>query len=162
MGGLLLFFFQIKKPQRITIGITDHDTFAGWDAALEQGKKENVSVVCGVEVSIRFRIPEFVGTLHYLLYVPHDIAISAQFREDAENIFKFFSLHFEFHVNLEIIRLARGPALVRARVEEINKHFGPNGVSEKILNTPLQPIEIEVFYQCPTFVMKHNSHLLPI
>ena len=68
-------------------------------------------VVPGVEVSLRFRRPYFVGTLHYLLYIPRDLLQDEAFRQMAGDIFS----------------QGRGAGLVRARVQAINEEFGPEG-----------------------------------
>jgi 3',5'-nucleoside bisphosphate phosphatase len=93
------------------LGVTDHDTLAGLDEALAAGTAVGLSIVPGVEVSLRFRRPAFVGTLHYLLYIPHRLLEDATFRQMAGEIF----------------RQGRGAALVAARVAAINAQFGPDG-----------------------------------
>ena len=109
-----------------TIGVTDHDTLNGLDEALAAGAEAGVKVVPGVEVSLRFRRHNFVGTLHYLLYIPYELLDDAEFREMATGIFS----------------QGRGGGLVRARVETINAIFGPEG-ERPLLKTNLTAEEIE-------------------
>ncbi|MBU1196183.1 MAG: PHP domain-containing protein [Proteobacteria bacterium] len=98
--------FDIKA-----IGITDHDTVRGLKTAVDAGKKAGIEVVCGVEVSIRFKRRYFTGTLHLLCY------FSSKHLND-----KLFTDSIS-----DIIASGRGEKLVRARVAEINTFFGPNG-----------------------------------
>ncbi|MCP5100861.1 MAG: PHP domain-containing protein [Chloroflexi bacterium] len=109
-----------------TIGVTDHDTLNGLDEALAVGAEAGVNIVPGVEVSLRFRRPQFVGTLHYLLYIPYALLEDDAFREMATSIFS----------------QGRGGGLVRARVEVINGIFGPEG-ERPLLKTALTAAEIE-------------------
>ena len=46
------------------IGITDHDTFGGWDEAMEEGEKIGIEVVPGIELSVS----EENGKFHLLGY----------------------------------------------------------------------------------------------
>jgi hypothetical protein len=108
------------------VGVTDHDTLNGLDEALEAGAAAGIRVVPGVEVSLRFRRPAFIGTLHYLLYIPYDLLGDADFRRMAESIFS----------------QGRGGGLVRARVAAINAEFGPAGKSP-LLQRDLTAEEIE-------------------
>jgi predicted metal-dependent phosphoesterase TrpH len=109
-----------------TIGVTDHDTLNGLDEALSAGAAARVRVVPGVEVSLRFRRPYFVGTLHYLLYIPYGLMGDEQFRSAAQAIFS----------------QGRGTGLVRARVEAINAEFGPRG-RQPLLERNITAAEIE-------------------
>jgi predicted metal-dependent phosphoesterase TrpH len=108
------------------IGVTDHDTLAGLDEALAAGAAAGIQVVPGVEVSLRFRRPYFVGTLHYLLYIPYGLLADAAFRQMAGDIFS----------------QGRGSGLVRARVDAINEEFGPHGRTP-LLQRTLTAEEIE-------------------
>jgi len=48
------------------LGITDHDTFAGYDAAVPFAEKAGVNLICGIELSTRYQ-----GTsVHLLGYFP--------------------------------------------------------------------------------------------
>ncbi len=48
------------------LGITDHDTFAGYDAAVPYAEKAGVNLICGIELSTRY-----LGTsVHLLGYFP--------------------------------------------------------------------------------------------
>lgn len=95
------------------IGVTDHDTLNGLDEAMAAGEVAGIQVVPGVEVSLRFRRSYFVGTLHYLLYIPYHLLQDADFRQLATDIFG----------------MGRGLGLVRSRVDAINEIYGPNGRS---------------------------------
>lgn len=95
------------------IGITDHDTLAGlWDAVFA-GNKHGIDVICGVEVSIRFKRSYFTGTLHLLCYF-----LPAKLSDDG------FVKEFN-----DILAHGRGENLARARIHEINKIFGPGKAS---------------------------------
>lgn len=108
------------------VGVTDHDTLNGLDEALAAGEAAGIRVVPGVEVSLRFRRDYFVGTLHYLLYIPYELLADDGFRRMATGIFS----------------QGRGAGLVRARVAAINEEFGPNG-NTPLLQRDLTPEEIE-------------------
>ncbi|MCA9926074.1 MAG: PHP domain-containing protein [Anaerolineales bacterium] len=108
------------------VGVTDHDTLNGLDEALAVGEKLGIRVVPGVEVSLRFRRDYFVGTLHYLLYIPYDLLQDDAFRQMA----------------MEIFSQGRGGGLVRARVAAINEEFGPKG-KRPLLKQALTAAEIE-------------------
>ncbi len=103
------------------VAITDHDTLAGLDEAVKAGKKYNIDVVSGVEISIRFKRSFFTGTLHLLTY----------FCNDRLKDKKFVS---QFH---RLLSSGRGEKLVRARVDMINQCFGPEGASP-VLGRKLQ------------------------
>lgn len=108
------------------VGVTDHDTLDGLDEALAAGQDAGIRVVPGVEVSLRFRRDYFVGTLHYLLYIPYKLLADDSFRRMAMGIF----------------RQGRGTGLVRARVAAINEEFGPTG-NTSLLQRNLTAEEIE-------------------
>ena len=91
------------------IGITDHDTLNGLKNAVAAGKKYNIEVITGVEVSIRFKRPYFTGTLHLLCYFKAARLLDDDFVQGFATI----------------LARGRGEKLVRARVDEINKIFGP-------------------------------------
>lgn len=118
------------------IGVTDHDTLAGLDEALAAGAAAGIQVVPGVEVSLRFRRPYFVGTLHYLLYIPYGLLADAAFRQMAGDIFS----------------QGRGSGLVRARVDAINEEFGPHGRTP-LLQRTLTAEEIEQL--APNITRRH-------
>ncbi|RMG99916.1 MAG: PHP domain-containing protein [Chloroflexi bacterium] len=107
------------------IGVTDHDTLHGLDEALAAGERIGIRVVPGVEVSLRFRREFFVGTLHYLLYIPYALLADAEFRQMAMAIFS----------------QGRGVGLVQARVAAINEEFGPEGKTP-LLKRPLTVAEV--------------------
>jgi len=109
------------------LGLTDHDTLAGLAEARQaamarsRGSSPVVEVVRGVEVSLRFCREFFVGTLHYLLYVPDTLLEDAAFVAEAD----------------AVLAHARGAALTRARIAAINEHFHP-----RLLETPLTLEEV--------------------
>lgn len=118
---------RLAKELGLTaVGVTDHDTLNALDEALAAGEEMGIQVVPGVEVSLRFRRPYFVGTLHYLLYIPYELLADAEFRRMADEIFG----------------QGRGGGLVRARVEAINAEFGPDGATP-LLERDLTAEEIE-------------------
>ena len=125
-----------KSLELQAVGVTDHDTLNGLDEALAAGAEVGIKVVPGVEVSLRFRRPYFVGTLHYLLYIPYALLKEEAFREMAQEIFS----------------QGRGIGLVRARVEAINEKFGPDG-EQALLKRPLTSAEIEKL--APNITRRH-------
>jgi len=107
------------------IALTDHDTIAGLDEAVEAGHESGIKVIPGVEVAIRFRRPFFVGSIHLLLYFSETLLNDTSFRDDLNNV----------------VNQGRGMALVRERVEAVNREFGPDG-REPLLKRPLTMEEI--------------------
>jgi len=103
--------FKARELGINTISITDHDTLKGLGNAVAAGKNYDVNVIPGVEVSIRFRRSFFTGTLHLLCYFPVELLGNIYFR----NLFT------------KILSQGRGAELVKLRVDEINKIFGPAG-----------------------------------
>ena len=91
------------------VALTDHDTIAGLDEALAAGRRCKITVIPGIELTLRFKRPEFTGSLHLLLYFSAATLANDAFRDDLQ----------------ELCTRGRGPALVRARVAAINQHFGP-------------------------------------
>lgn len=106
---------QLIKQAKVlgikAIGISDHDTLKALKNAVTAGKKHEIEVICGVEVSIRFKRSYFTGTLHLLCYFKADRLLEYQFVEEFQNI----------------MAQGRGKKLVKARVDEINNNFGPAG-----------------------------------
>ncbi len=132
---------RAKELGLTAVGVTDHDTLEGLDEALAAGQEEGILVVPGVEVSLRFRRPFFVGTLHYLLYIPRDLLDDTEFRAMARSIF----------------RQGRGAGLVRARVQAINDEFGPEG-AQPMLARELTAEEIEAL--SPNVTRRHFAQAL--
>lgn len=128
--------FKARELDLVAVGVTDHDTLNGLDEALAAGEEAGILVVPGVEVSLRFRRDYFVGTLHYLLYIPYDLLDDDAFRQMASDIFN----------------QGRGAGLVRARVETINAEFGPNGRTP-LLQRDLTAAEIEAL--APNVTRRH-------
>ncbi len=110
-----------------TIALTDHETVAGLRDAREVGKSLGVQVICGTEVSLRFRRPDFVGSLHYLLYFTDRLLDDTDFVSTLT----------------DVLSAGRGHPLVVDRVSSINELFGPQGTLEPILKRPLLVEEIE-------------------
>lgn len=99
------------------LGITDHDTLAGLADALVHGDAAGIEVVPGVEISVRFTRPWFTGTLHVLAY------FSRHWLQDPAFVAGFETL----------LAGGRGEGLVRARIEKINRIFGPGGTSPMLV-----------------------------
>ena len=59
-----------------TLAITDHDTFAGYDAALAPARDRGIDLICGIELSTKLHS----HSVHLLGYFPHEDGI-AEFRE---------------------------------------------------------------------------------
>lgn len=93
------------------IAVTDHDTLEGLKTAIDSGEKQGIEVIPGAEISVRFKKPFFTGTLHLLCYFLPDMLYDKEFTAE---------------MNLALSR-GRGEALVRARIGEINRFFGPKG-----------------------------------
>ncbi len=100
-----------EKTGISAIGITDHDTIKGLDRAIETGRQHEIEVVPGVEISIRFKRFFFTGTLHLLCYFSPVMLKDEIFRKELETT----------------LGMGRGKELVRTRVREINRFFGPEG-----------------------------------
>lgn len=98
-----------KKKNIKALGVSDHDTLAGLDRAVAEGEKQGIDVIPGVEVSIRFKRSYFTGTLHLLCYFGKTLLADPDFCD-------------RFNA---ILANGRGESLVRARIAEINKIFGP-------------------------------------
>ncbi|MCG8637620.1 MAG: PHP domain-containing protein [Desulfobacterales bacterium] len=110
------------------LGITDHDTLGGIEKAIAEGERAGVEVQPGVEISVRFKRPYFTGTLHVLAYFS---------RERLSD--KGFCSRFE-----ALLAGGRGEGLVRARIEKINRIFGPGG-SSPLLERDLVYEDISVY-----------------
>ena len=93
------------------LGITDHDTLEGLKNAVIAGEKYNIEVIPGIEASIRFKRSFFTGTLHLLCYFKPARLLEDKFVKDFQNV----------------LAQGRGEKLSRARIDEINKNFGPAG-----------------------------------
>ena len=110
------------------VALTDHDTLAGLDEALAAGPQASIDVIPGVELTLRLKRPEFVGSLHLLLYFTKELFADRNFRKEMEELFA----------------AGRGPALVRDRTAAINRQFGPKA-AHPLLQRELQAEEIESF-----------------
>jgi len=118
------------------VGVTDHDTVGGLKSALAQGARLGVEVIPGVEVSVRFKETFFTGTLHLLCYFKPDLL---------EN--------HEFITTLNAtLGKGRGEALIRSRVAEINRIFGPGG-EEPMLSREMTHDEIAAY--APSVSRRH-------
>lgn len=107
------------------VGLTDHDSIAGLEEFIESGKKTGITVIPGAEVTLRFKRPYFTGSLHLLLYFHERFLGSTAFKKDI----------------IHIISQGRGSALVKDRIEAINREFGPRG-NNPLLEKPLTVDEI--------------------
>ncbi len=95
------------------ISITDHDTLAGVEEGLDMGIKTGIEVIPGVELTLRLKRPEFVGSLHLLIYFQPALLKNPDFSKAIQALFA----------------AGRGAALVRDRVAAINHHFGPDSAT---------------------------------
>ncbi len=66
------------------LGISDHDTFSGYDQAVEPARAYGLDLVCGIELSVRMstRHHRSIHVLAYFLQEPP----SAEFRRLGERI----------------------------------------------------------------------------
>ncbi len=112
---------QAKSLGIKAVGITDHDTLNGLKTAVNIGEVHNIEIIPGVEVSVRFKRSYFTGTLHLLCYFTSTYLFHQEFID-------------EFNA---ILSQGRGEKLVRARVDEINKFFGP-GKEKALLKRKLK------------------------
>ncbi|MFH1152954.1 MAG: PHP domain-containing protein [Pseudomonadota bacterium] len=92
------------------VAVTDHDTVSGIPEALDAGIRHGITVIPGVEVSVRFKRPVFTGTLHLLCYFPTRRLNDTVFMKALQ----------------DTLGKGRGEPLVMARVAEINRCFGPD------------------------------------
>ncbi len=107
---------QAREKGIKAIGITDHDTLSGLLPAVAAGKNNGVEVVCGVEVSVRFKRPYFTGTLHLLCYFSNTRLNDPDFTSGLNSI----------------LADGRGEQLVKDRIREINTQFGPGGTLARL------------------------------
>jgi 3',5'-nucleoside bisphosphate phosphatase len=98
------------------IAITDHDTVDGLEEAADAAERLPITFICGAEITVRFAEKIFRGSLHLLIYFSHELLSDPAFLKDTK-------------ITLE---KGRGDALTEARIEAINRLFGP-GVSESFL-----------------------------
>jgi 3',5'-nucleoside bisphosphate phosphatase len=108
------------------IALTDHDTFSGLDEALRAGKKTGITVIPGIEVSLCFRRPQFIGSLHYLLYFQPQLLVDQDFCSSVSTC----------------LAEGRGKKLVRERITALNAMYGPHGSHEPLLSYPLAEEEM--------------------
>ncbi len=107
------------------IALTDHDTISGLDEFVEAGKRAGIDTVPGVEVTLRFKRPLFVGSLHLLIYFSENLLADPGFRQALT----------------AVVSQGRGAALVRDRIDAINREFGLEG-REPLLDRPLLMEEV--------------------
>jgi len=118
------------------VGVTDHDTVGGVNEALAQGARLGVEVVPGVEVSVRFKETFFTGTLHLLCYFKPELLQDQHF----------------ITALTETLGKGRGETLIRSRVAEINRIFGPEG-KEAMLSREMTHDEIAAY--APSVSRRH-------
>lgn len=121
----------ITKAKNIgleAIALTDHDTLKGLEEALFTGSQIGIKVIPGVEVSLRFKRSNFVGTLHLLLYFTPNRLQDKVYIKKLETI----------------LSKGRGPELAKARVESINTEFGPMG-KQPVLKREIEFNEISAY-----------------
>lgn len=119
----------IKKAKSLglkAIAVTNHDTLKGLKTAVRVGEELGVEVICGVEISICFKKPFFTGTLHLLGYFSSD---------------KLYDKNWMTEMD-QVLARGRGETLVRARISEINRYFGPKGKTP-LLSRPMEFEDIE-------------------
>lgn len=107
---------EAKRLGLRAVGITDHDTLGALGEGIAAGRQVGVEVVPGVEVSVRVEVEAFRGTLHLLVYISDGLINAPAFVASAEALFA----------------KGRGPGLVAARVEALNRWFGPAGRSPRL------------------------------
>jgi predicted metal-dependent phosphoesterase TrpH len=107
------------------IGITDHDSIRGLDEVINSTHQSGIGVIPGVEVTLRFQRPYFVGSLHLLLYFSDYLLKNTDFKKAINHI----------------MSQGRGIALVKDRIEAINREFAPEG-KNPLLERPLTVDEI--------------------
>ncbi len=71
--------FEAKSRGLLAVGITDHDTLGGHDAALEAGREAGVEIVPGIELSVKDEAGEKSHLLGY--YVAADSALARELLE---------------------------------------------------------------------------------
>jgi hypothetical protein len=108
------------------VALTDHDTVAGLEEALAAGRRCGIEVIAGTELTLRMVRREFTGSLHLLLYFRPEKLDNRDFIRELTELFS----------------AGRGPGLVRARVESINRFFGPAG-RKPLLKRELAAAELE-------------------
>ncbi len=123
------------------VALTDHDTIAGLDEAVRAGQEMGVQLLPGVEVSIRFRRPILVGTLHLLLYFAPPLLEDPRFRKEMARV----------------LGQGRGGPLVRERVAAVNAEFGPQG-RRPLLRRPLTVEEVSAL--APNVSRRHFAQAL--
>lgn len=108
------------------ISVTDHDTMAGVEEAIAAGRANGVSVIPGIEITVRFSRSFFTGSLHLLTYFSESLMNDNAFVNQLT----------------EAVSSGRGRALTETRVAMINREFGPRGTSP-LLRHPLEVSSIE-------------------
>ncbi len=121
----------VAKAQQLglkAVALTDHDSIEGVETAIAAGKRLGVKVIPGVEISLAFKRPYFVGTLHLLLYFPPSYLANGGFKTMLN----------------DIMSQGRGLHLVNARVQAINEVFGPDG-QQPVLKQPLRTEDLTAY-----------------
>lgn len=118
---------EAKRLNLRALALTDHDTLGGLLEAVLEGKKLDIPIIPGIEISLRYNRQNFVGTIHYLVYFSETLLKHTDFTSEISNL----------------LSQGRGHSLVETRVNTINSLFGPNGSLDRILKYPLTVEEIQ-------------------
>ena len=113
--------------------LTDHDTIDGLAEARQAADIAGITIVPGVEVTMRFTRDFFTGSLHLLVYFTRQMLEDDGFTGALR----------------EAMSKGRGKHLVAARVERINAVFGPAGETP-LLKRPLREEEIHAYAENAT------------
>lgn len=108
--------------------LTDHDTIDGLAEARQAADVAGITFIPGVEVTMRFTLEYFTGSLHLLVYFTREMMEDRKFTGALR----------------EAMSKGRGSHLVAARVERINRVFGPGGETP-VLSRPLREGEIHEY-----------------
>jgi predicted metal-dependent phosphoesterase TrpH len=119
---------EARRRGVVVLGITDHDSVAGLDAALDAGRAQGIEIVPGVELSIANQPERDFMELHLLGYGidHHEPALVAALRRAAEarleqklaSVRKLQSLGFDVP-EAEVLALAGAGVLGRAHIAQV-------------------------------------------
>jgi 3',5'-nucleoside bisphosphate phosphatase len=104
---------EAARVGREALAITDHDTFAGYDQALEHAARASIELICGVELSTKYR----GRSVHLLAYFLKQ-APTQEFRDWVA------ALETSRHRrNLELVAKLRASG-VAITIQEVSRHAG--------------------------------------